>query len=266
MLFQPLSPDAEPTLSALHSYAQAAIAVNRAHGIAHPKWWHVSLKVRAHGLISDPVPLPGGGLLTVGLDLTRHVVAMRTNTGVVEEFPMREGSSGSAMGARIIGAAEGLGLAGPFDHSKFDSDDEHSYDADHAQSYLGVIADAYALFERHRATLGDSVGPVQLWPHGFDLAFEWFGTRRERYQGEELPSQVNLGLYLRDRPYFYSNPWPFDPAITSIALPGGAEWHTDGWEGSQLFYDSVAGDPLGPSRVEAFAKAVHAAALPYLAV
>ena len=43
--------------------ARAVGVVPRAHAIAHPKWWHVSLEVRPTGLVTDPIPLPGGGTL-----------------------------------------------------------------------------------------------------------------------------------------------------------------------------------------------------------
>ena len=99
------------------------------------------------------------------------------------------------------------------------------------------------MFERHRVSLGDRVSPIQLWPRGFDLAFEWYNTRTEEYEGETLAAHLNLGFFPGgDRPYFYSNPWPFDPALTQVALPQGAVWQTDGWNGTMLPYDAVQGD------------------------
>jgi len=79
------------------------------------------------------------------------------------------------------------------------------------------------------------------------------------------PAQLNLGFYPRGRPYFYSNPWPFEgDALLPVELPYGASWHTDGWEGSVLYYDEVAGRPDGRERVLAYARAVFAAAVPTL--
>ena len=114
------------------------------------------------------------------------------------------------------------------------------------------------------------MGPVQLWPHGFDLAFEWFGTRTETYEENgqitEYPSQINLGFYpAGDRPYFYSNPWPFEgDVLTGEPLPHGAEWHTDGWQGSVLHYDLLTGIPDANTKLLEYAKRVHELASPTL--
>jgi hypothetical protein len=47
-------------------------------------------------------------------------------------------------------------------------------------------------------------------------------------------------------------------------LPHGAEWHTDGWEGTILYYDQLAGDPDASTKLAEFAKAVFDIASPTL--
>ena len=93
-----------------------------------------------------------------------------------------------------------------------------------------------------------------IWPHGFDLSFEWFGTRVERFEenGEvqEYPSQLNLGFYPTGDAYFYSNPWPFDESLPANELPHGAVWNTDGWQGTKLDYADLVGDPDAAAKVE----------------
>jgi hypothetical protein len=125
------------------------------------------------------------------------------------------------------------------------------------------------VFTEHRNLLGGEVGPIQLWPHGFDLAFEWFGTRKEVFEEDgkvtEHPSQLNLGFYPAGRAYLYSNPWPFEgDKLTDVELPSGAQWNTEGWEGSILHYDEIQVDPDATEAVLAYAKAVYAAAAPTL--
>ena len=269
-MFEPLPSDRDPTRAALHSYANAATSLNRVHGIAHPKWWHISLKPRPGGLVADPIPLPAGGALEVRLDLVRHAVVLETNTGPLAEFPMGDGASGTEMGDRVIAGAAEVGLEGPYDRSKFESDEPHQYDPGVAGALLSNMLDANTVFERRRTSVDGPIGPVQLWPHGFDLAFEWFGTRTEPYEedGEtsQLPSQLNLGFYPRDRAYFYSNPWPFEEALLATELPHGAAWNTEGWQGSILYHDQIAGDPTAAVKLEDFAKAVFDAAAPTLTV
>ena len=128
------------------------------------------------------------------------------------------------------------------------------------------------VLKKHRANLTGNTGPVQLWPHGFDLAMEWFGTRVERTeeggQTKELPAQLNLGFYPGEddaSSYFYSNPWPFDSdKLLNQALPEEASWHTKGWQGAMLPYAALRDDPRGEERVLAFAAAVYDIAAPLL--
>jgi hypothetical protein len=108
------------------------------------------------------------------------------------------------------------------------------------------------------------VGPIQVWPHGFDLSFEWFGTRMVETEGERSSSQLNLGFYPAGDPYFHSSPWPFDESLTTAPLPPGAVWNTDGWSGARLPYSPLVGDPAAGSKVADFARAVFAAAAPTL--
>jgi hypothetical protein len=268
MYFDALSPDREPTRAALHSYANAATSLSRVHAIPHPSWWHVSLKLRPGSLIGDPIPLPGGGLLEVRLDMHKHAVVMETDVGPVTELSMQDGATGTQMGDAIIAAAAELGLEGDYDRARFDSDDATGYDAEHATRIMRALVGAHSVFERHRVSLDGPVSPIQVWPHGFDLSFEWFGTRMEPHDDggktTELPSQINLGFYPGGRAYFYSNPWPFEESLLETDLPHGAEWHTEGWEGSILYHDQIAGKSNAAAMLAEFARAVHEAAAPTL--
>jgi hypothetical protein len=242
----PLHSDYEPTRATLHAYARAIGAIARVDGIAHPKWWHVSLRVQPNGLVSAPIPLPGGGVMGTTMDLKQHEIVVRSSDGKTDRFDLREQRTGTEMGEALVGAAADNGLGDRYDRARFASDDARTYDPAAAEAYFDAFVAVSIVFERHRVTLGDRVGPIQLWPHGFDLAFEWYGTRTEEHDGEVLPAQLNLGFYPgSETPYFYSNPWPFDPGLTETTLPHGAQWHTDGWSGSMLEYETVraAADP-----------------------
>ena len=275
----PLPANWENTRATLHAYAHAAGSVPRALAEAHPKWWHVSLKVQPHGLLSDAVELPSGGTVTTLLDLASHEVVVTASGGERTAIPMTEGLTGTEMGDRVIAAVAALGLTGEYDRSKFESDQAREYDPAAAGHYLTALVNVAAVFDRHRDATGGDVGIVQLWPHNFDLAVEWFGTRTVPYEeaGEtvEYPSQLNLGFYgggpaseprgEPTAPYFYSNPWPFDKdALTAHQLPSGADWHTDGWEGSMLPYATLAGDPEAEAKLAAYARAVYDVAAPTL--
>ncbi len=261
--------DWEPTRATLHAYAKAVGVLPRAFAVFHPKWWHISLKVRPDGLVTEPMPLPDGGTAFVRMDLRTHRAIVESSHGDRVEFPLDAGTTATDLGDALVAAVAELGLAGEVDRAKYDDDERRVYDATAAAAYFDLVQVVDTVFTRHRNTLEGVVGPIQLWPHGFDLAFEWFGTRVETYEedGEtgEYPSQLNLGFYPAGDAYFYSNPWPFErDRLVGRALPAPARWHTEGWEGTILPYDEIRADPDATDTLLAFARAVHEIAAPTL--
>lgn len=233
-----------PTRRTLQLYARALSALARAHAPAHPNWWHISLKVTPAGLVTDNIPCAGGGILAGRLDFHRAEIVLESSDGRTWALPMDAGLSGRAMGERVLAASNAAGLSGDVDQSRFADDEPGSYDRDMVARFFAALVRADRTFKRHGARLGEKAGPVRLWPHGFDLAMEWFGSRIECYNegGEtmELPAQLNLGFYPGEDnagSYFYSNPWPFEEdKLVGHSLPAGASWHTEGWRGTILPY------------------------------
>ena len=267
--FPQLASQWEETVATLHAYALGVGALPAVHAIAHPRWWHLSLKVRPDGLVTDTMALPGGGACFVRMDLHNHEVVLETSHGERHALPMTGGLTATAFADRLLGLAGGLGLSGDYNRAKFENDDPRPYDPAAAVQFFDVLVEAERLFARHRATLGGEVGPIQVWPHGFDLAFEWFGTRAvtsgEHGETREFPSQLNLGFYPSGRPYFYSNPFPFEKdRLIGAPLPSGAEWHQEGWEGSILHYERIEGRPDAARLVAAYARAGFEVAAPTL--
>lgn len=270
--FPPLT-NWESTRQTLHWYSRAVGVIPRAHAEFHPNWWHISLKVRPDGLITDKMSRPEGGSFWLKINLKRHKVTLFTNEGPFKEFDMTQGLTATEFGDDLLATVAELGLSGDYAREKFENDDPREYDPEAVDRYLTALVNADRIFKEHRASISGDVGPVQLWPHGFDLAFEWFGTRVERYEehGEvqEYPSQINLGFYPGDpenEPYFYSNPWPFEEELVSEPLPEGARWHTEGWQGSVLPYAKLAGDDKAEDRLKEYARAVYELASPTLLV
>ncbi len=243
--------------------------VPRALGIAHPKWWHISLKVDPRGFRTDNVRIPGGGVARILMDLLDHEAVVETSTGERHGIPMSDGLTGTEFGDRLVAMMETLGVAAEYERTKYTNGDAREYDASKATQFFRAMAAVSQIFAEHAASLDGTVGPVQVWPHGFDLAFEWFGTRVESYEedGEtvDYPSQLNLGFYPGGRPYLYSNPWPFEAdELLDKPLPVPARWHTDGWEGTQLFYDEISDRDDADQLIRDFAKAVFDLAAPTL--
>jgi hypothetical protein len=121
--------------------------------------------------------------------------------------------------------------------------------------------------------LSGECSPVLLWPHGFDLGFVWFGTRIVTYEENgnilRAPAQLNLGFSpgepSQSKPYFYSNPWPFEKdKLVDHLLPAGASWFSAGWNGSLLPYRELVNDIHAESRLLEYAQAVFEIAAPSL--
>jgi hypothetical protein len=265
--------DFEPTRQTLQLYSRVVGVIPRAHCDFHPKWWHISLKVQPDGLITDPVALPGGGELRLKMDLQQHTILLLTDGGLQNEISMTAGLTANQMADEILQDVADLGLTANYATEKYDNDDPREYDQAAVEKYLIALVNADRIFKAHRATLSGEVGPVQVWPHGFDLAFEWFGTRVEIYEEEgqiqEHQSQLNLGFYPgnTEEAYFYSNPWPFESEILlGQELPAGARWHTEGWQGTILPYGELVGDANAEQRLRNYAKTVYELSAPTLTV
>jgi hypothetical protein len=227
------------------------------------------LKVQPEGLVTDPMALPEGGTFRLELNLHRHQIVLLTSGGDEQRFDMTAGLTANEMGDQVLGAVSELGLTGDHDRQRFDDDEPRVYDPAAAESFLAALVSADAILKRHRETLVGEVGPVQVWPHGFDLSFEWFGTRVEGYEegGEvkEMPAQINFGFYPKEPAYFYANPWPFDAdKLVKQTLPGGARWHQEGWQGTMLPYADVVGDPEAEERLLSYLGEVYKVASPTL--
>ncbi|HUV92994.1 MAG TPA: DUF5996 family protein [Anaerolineales bacterium] len=263
----------QPTRDTLQLYAKAVGVVPRAHAEFDPKWWHISLKVIPDGLVTDDMALSDGGAFNIKMDLTRHMVILSTSQGLVREFDMTAGLSATEFGNEILSAVADLGLKGEYDRTRFENEEPRVYKPEDAKKYFTALKNADRIFKEHRASLSGEVSPVQLWPHHFDLAFEWFGTLMvvtgEGGEATQNPAQLNLGFSPGDdsyaEPYFYSNPWPFESdRLADKPLPQGARWFTVSWQGIMLPYAELVGDSQAEERLKGYAKAVYAVSSPTL--
>ena len=268
IIFPPLA-GWEPTRKTLHLYSNVVGVIPRAHAEFHPKWWHISLNVEPDGLVTNRMALPEGGTFFLKLDLRQHKIILLTSEGDQPEFDMTAGLTATEMGDRVLAAVADLGLTGEYARQKFENDEPREYDPAVAERFRSALVSADTILKKHRESLSGEVGPVQLWPHGFDLAFEWFGTRVEtrEHEGqvEEYPSQINFGFYPGEPIYFYANPWPFETdKLVDHPLPGGARWHEEGWQGTMLHYADVVGDPQAEERLLSYLGEVYKVASPTL--
>jgi hypothetical protein len=264
----------ESTRDSLHAYAKVAGAPARVLAEPHPKWWHVSLKVEEEGLYSNPMGLDAlsGRDLQTSLNLHAHTLNVLLDREIERSFDLTSGDTATDLGRKLDAVLKDLGISVDLPEDKYADNSPRSYDPVTAQRYLSAVRAVNRAMETLRAELDGERSPVQLWPHHFDLAFEWFGTKRVTYEqgGEqvEAPAQINFGFAPGDSsypdPYFYSNPWPFDQGLTSEPLPGGARWFTDGFEGTLLPYEQLAGAEHADERLRSYYRGVFELARPTL--
>ena len=152
----------QPTRDTLQFYAKAVGVVPRAHAEFDPKWWHISLKVVPEGLVSDDMRLSDVGTFNLKMDLTRHLVILSTSQGLVREFDMTAGLSGTDFGNEILSAVADLGLTGEYDRARFENEEPRVYNPEDAGKYFTALKNADRIFKEHRASLSGEVSPVQF--------------------------------------------------------------------------------------------------------
>lgn len=256
----------EPTRATLHAYSKVVGAMPRALAEPHPKWWHISLKIHPGELVTDEMKMPSGDTFYLAMNFVTHTVDLCLSTGERPGWRMDAGLTANQLAEQLIHQLEELGLAGDYNYEKFQNDEPRAYDPRHADAFFRALTQIDAILKQHRERLSGDRGPVQLWPHGFDIAFEWFGTRSIQYEEDghktSYPAQINFGFSPGEashpQPYFYSNPFPFeDEKLVGRALPHGARWFTESWKGSLFEYASLVGDPEAGQKLLDYYMAVY---------
>jgi hypothetical protein len=112
-----------------------------------------------------------------------------------------------------------------------------------------------------------NTGPVQLWPHHFDLAMVWFSGRTvpgvDTADEETAEEQMNFGFSTGDDgisdPYFYITAYPLPAELVKTPLPPNAVWHTHGWSGAIMPYAALVEADRPEEILLGFLKQVQAA-------
>lgn len=248
-------PAQSATVTSLQAYSRILGSIRGAQSEPHPRWWHASLHITADGLATGEFPL-GDSKGWLVLDPAGRSVR---GTGVDGSFEVELNRSASVVGREIL---DKLGAPVDLDPERWDAISADTYDTAEAAGYHQALLSARDTLAGYAATIEGEVGPINFWPHHFDIAFEWFSEAVEVYNEEDGPKeynkQIGFGFSPADevdaQPYFYANPWPFDESFRSIELPSGASWHEEGWSGGFLPYSAVVDG--GAQLLTAFMQAV----------
>jgi hypothetical protein len=233
-----------PTRDTVHGYARLLGKLRAAYTPPHKHWWHVSLRAAATGLTTTQIPAPGRTFELL-LDLVRHELVISTD-GERRALPLR-GQSLAAFSDETLTALARLGIEPPIDRAPFRDDTPGSYDADAAARFWQALAEIDAVFKRFKAGVRGTTGPVQLFPHHFDLSMNWFSGRRvpgvDPDDAENADEQMNFGFSTGDdgipEPYFYITAYPAPAELFRTALPKDSYWHSASFQGAVLPYEAV---------------------------
>lgn len=259
----------EPTRDSLHAYSKVLGAFARVLAKPHPQWWHVSLKLD-HGLLWTDELDPSGARLRLSLDLQQQMIRLHSPAGVAASVDLQSELTANELAAALIQAIHSFDLDPTLPLEQYENDEPRKYDARMAQSYLQALELVFQIQSAFRDGLPGRKGSVQLWPHNFDQAFEWFSERMVEPAGASRPSpaQINFGFAPGDathaQPYFYSNPWPFPADLKRESLPSGAIWFDQGWTGSLLSYEILADLPEGQQMLKAYYQRIFDLAYPII--
>jgi hypothetical protein len=276
------------TRTTLHVLCQV---VGKLRAALHPKrnhWWHVTLYVSPRGLTTRAIPLAGGGVLEVEIDLyDRRLRAVRSPDGVeTVEFAGRTVADVYAALCAALGrlGVEAPILGRPFDlpfDTPFAEDTAHGrWDADALVRFHTVLAWSHGVFERFASRFVGKQTPVHLFWHSFDLALTRFNGRpgpalpadadpvtREAYSHEV----VSFGFWPGDQwtpaPAFYAYVYPEPERLVEAPLvPDAAAWANPRGRGNLalLRYDDVRVRGADADRqVLAFLESAYQAAVEY---
>jgi hypothetical protein len=211
-----------------------------------------------NGLVSAGTPLGDGTELVSTIDLEKHEIVIAAGDAR-RVFDLTQGPTPREVGEAVTTIAAEHGSTIEVDASRYEDDSKQQYDPTHAAAFLEVATAVVDAFDKINAGVDGEITGPHLWPHGFDIATEWYSDKFVDNDGTPTSAQIAIGWYPAGDAYFYANPWPFDESWAETELPGTASWNTEGWYGALLNVADIPEGSAGES-VVALGEAVHAIA------
>lgn len=261
--------DWRPTHDTLHRYARVLGRIRRTLTPYQRHWSHITLRVAADGLTTTEIPIPDGGGSTFEmlLHLREHRLVIQMSGQEWWDTPLR-GQSATELGDAALSALADLGIRVTMERSQWANDEPGVYDQAAVETYCQALFSIDRVFKQFKAELPGETGPVQIWPHGFDLALLWFSGRHvpgaDPADEEQADEQMNFGFSpggyggISDA-YFYVTAYPWPDGLLNASLPDGAYWHTAGWQGAVLLYERLVAARRPAGELLEFLRATHTA-------
>jgi hypothetical protein len=150
--------------------------------------------------------------------------------------------------------------------SRFTDDTPLAYDFDAVDRYRRSINWIAGILAAFKGRLREGTSPVEVFPHHFDLAMNWFSGRLvpgvDPNDEESADEQMNFGFVTGDDSIdnadFYVTAYHQPEGWTDLDLPDGAYWQTGGWTGAILPYAALIESREPGDELLAFMQTVHA--------
>ncbi|EDN65738.1 conserved hypothetical protein [Beggiatoa sp. PS] len=152
----------------IHQYARLIGKIRTALMPPQKHWWHITLHAAATGLTTTPMPI-NGKTLELLLDFVNHTLIITTSHGEKAEIPLQQQSIAGLHHA-VIEVLSTMDIKPEFDHSLFVDAAPRKYDTEAIAGYWRTVAWIDGVFKHFKGELREETGPVQVFPHHFDLS------------------------------------------------------------------------------------------------
>lgn len=245
--FPPLDTQAfNDTRNALQSYAHILGDCLKTCRAKRKHWWHASLRPSLNGLTTGVVHAEASFELELSLNASLLQARAATGEQMIEVLRGQPGE-GLAQKIRDFMQVAGIEKEAIPESSHYGEDTFSGYSASQASHLCNALSSVSATMQAFRAGIREETSPIQLWPHHFDLAMLWLpGSKvldQEPENEEYADQQMNFGFTFGDagipEPYFYITAYPLPQVFSSLALPAGSYWKSDGFSGAVLLYRTL---------------------------
>ena len=214
-------------------------------------WWHASMRPALTGTTSGVIDVDDVRF-QLDLDFKHSKLTVHTGKGDALQLGLH-GQPAEEPARRVWNFLVAAGVPEDLATTAFEANSQDrettfsSYSAAQAEKLGEVLVGVSGLLASFRAGVREETSPIGIWPHHFDLAMLWLpGSKiagQDPANEEYADKQMNFGFTFGDaviaEPYFYITAYPFPEALTSVALPSGAEWRTEGFSGAVLTYQRL---------------------------
>lgn len=228
----PLLQHWDATKNGLHRAAQVIGAFRKAYSPKLPNALHLALYIRRFGLTT--------GALSFGqIDLFLAAGEVHVTVGDELWDIDLKGHSPKSLRAALVNGLKQHGIQGEM--AANEDETPFQVDGQQAADYTAALWKISGGLRELRADWLGAVTPLVVWPHGFDASQLWFpGGDPDEHQQAHLNFGFSPGSAGLPRPYVYAYASPLPDGLTGSSLPPLARWHTQGWTGVVIDYDTLA--------------------------